>query len=206
MQRFQQATIVACLSAVITADRHQKPQRLIFSILDTSIAIIHHHLCSKGIAIEERYKPTDLEVEEFMNRLKKNKKKTNKQFAIISEFATKVSLIQFPEIIITHITNWKESLAPYIWDWIHPSCVYADQALGTEGKKLLAVLFESLILCDTCKNNYSNNLKRIVNSFNEAPMQHVFISLHTSISMDDHHFVYDPKLVEPEYLKLKSIF
>lgn len=95
---------------------------------------------------------------------------------------------------------WQQTIAPYIWIWIHTVCPKIDMLFGSEMKRYFIDFVYTLIQCGICSAHYLTHRNSLLKALDETSLSRVFLALHTFIQKDKKGpFIYSPELVLAEH-------
>lgn len=223
MHSYLQGIVIAAQSALVREG--MESYQLFNSFLYISAGVINHHY--NAINLDKKI-VLKLKSHEEMTQFFKEIQQVNQQMMAIKPtplpavglniilgkvraLLVDVFGIDFPDICITTKAQngaivWADDIAPYVWNWIHPTSACIDQECGTTEKQFMIELVESLVLCKICEDHYSYNIYRLKESLKDTSLQNIFLALHTSIAMGTFEFKYSDTLVRNEFKRWCKLF
>ena len=186
MEEYTAATIIVLYSSILL-----ERETIVDAFLETSLMVL-------GLPRENVHGRDLLGLMENPN--------FNETCAKIKTYLEEKTGGKFLDIYLTEIKSWPNSIAPWIWKWIHPTTHYIDCNFGLEMKKKFILLLQPIILCSECLSHYVDNIPSLVDSLRQTCLENTFIALHTHIREGKtKKFKYSPALLDRRY-KVKTVF
>lgn len=78
--------------------------------------------------------------------------------------------------------NWKESVGPSLWHWIHIVTLHLDLNAGYIEKKNFVIIVQGLIACSECNSHYRWNRDILLAMLEYYSISDVYLKFHSYIS------------------------
>lgn len=102
--------------------------------------------------------------------------------------------------VVNKMVSWPESIAPFIWEWIHIIANFIDLNGGQNEKIYFIEFIEIIIHCSICKSHYQDNKNLLINSLKFASLTDIFLILHTTLTVDlNANFILNTELINNQY-------
>lgn len=142
-------------------------------------------------------------INQSIDRIKQQLLKILRPRKKMTNTTNKNVVLSIPDLsldVVYKMVSWPESIAPFVWEWIHIIANFIDLNGGQNEKIYFIEFIERIIHCSICIGHYQDNKNLLINSLKFASLTDIFLMLHTTLTVDvNANFILNTELINNQY-------